>query len=223
METCTYGGDERFEQDFFFCFIWCLKSCIFYPWSDHCLALLLTDSPTHWRTYRWCYVVNWFLYFYVCRDSFSDLCEWVFPQLYLTATAIWGMGTRWDIFPQRTTQSLIICRGMWMIMMMLQWAKIIDSRHCLQKSDARVGLALKQMFLSKGLAIQSVRDMYVQRAQLFSTWCCSHRSQHIGCWLRCVDSCRHWFATTSLESMHLYNISQFYANQIIYDLEFNLR
>ena len=26
-----------------------------------------------------------------------------------------------------------------------------------------------------------------QRAQLFSTWCCSHRSQHIAGWVRCVQ------------------------------------
>ena len=134
---------------FLFLFHLMLEIMHFLPlvWSLPCFVA----HPTHWRTYRWCYVVNWFLYFYVWRDSFSDLCERVFPQLYLAATVIWGMGNRWDIFPQKTTHSLIICRRMWM--MMVQWAKSNDNQHCFQKSDARVGLAE----VSQKGSVQSIR------------------------------------------------------------------
>ena len=91
--------------------------------------------------------------------------------------------------------------------------------------------------LNSNLQTRSIwfnRSSRVQRAQPFSTWCFSHRSQHIGCCLRCVQLWMWIVASIDLlqpvqriysilESTHLNNISQLYTKQMIYDLELYVR
>ena len=74
----------------------------------------------------------------------------------------------------------------------LKWPSL-NGRVCLfdQWNVAWLWWSMHQQLraLNSNLHTQSIwfnRSSRVQRAQLFSTWCCSHRSQHIGCWLRCV-------------------------------------